>query len=335
MKKPAMVITVITAIILLGFGTRYFLKSRSPGSRGTESIAVAAVSDESSAPILLAENQGYFLRNGLRVSLRNYGNGVAAIRAMKSAEADISLSAEFPIVTEAFKKGAISIIACIDKYQPTYIVARKDRGIKKISDLKGKKIGAPHGSISKFYLGRFLDLHHMSIEDVTLVDIDPARPPLDEIANGSIDAVVSRQNVINPIIKQLGVNYISWPVQSGQLTYLVMSCRKEWMAGHPETIRKFLKSLKEAEDYLIGHPDEAKAIVQKRLKYDDSYIASVWPQHQFALSLDQSLIVAMKDEAQWMIDHNLTSEKQIPDFVNYVYIEGLKTVKPEAVNIIR
>lgn len=60
-----------------------------------------------------------------------------------------------------------------------------------------------------------------------------------------------------------------------------------------------------------------------------------WQVHQFSLSLDQSLITAMEDEARWMIKNNLTSEKQVPDFMNYVYVDGLKAVKPEAVNIIR
>jgi hypothetical protein len=36
-----------------------------------------------------------------------------------------------------------------------------------------------------------------------------------------------------------------------------------------------------------------------------------------------------------MIDNNLTRERTIPDFLNYLYIDGLKRVKPEAVNIIR
>ena len=64
-------------------------------------------------------------------------------------------------------------------------------------------------------------------------------------------------------------------------------------------------------------------------------MARIWPQHRFSLSLDQTLIVAMKDEAQWMINNNLTSEKTIPDFMNYIYTDGLKAIKPEAVNIIR
>ncbi len=42
-----------------------------------------------------------------------------------------------------------------------------------------------------------------------------------------------------------------------------------------------------------------------------------------------------KDEAQWMIKNNLTTEKSIPDFANYIHGGGLKAVKPEAVSIIR
>ena len=57
------------------------------------------------------------------------------------------------------------------------------------------------------------------------------------------------------------------------------------------------------------------------------------PQNQFALSLDQSLVAAMEDEARWMITKNLTSEKSVPDFLKYIYMDGLKAVEPEAVRI--
>ena len=42
-----------------------------------------------------------------------------------------------------------------------------------------------------------------------------------------------------------------------------------------------------------------------------------------------------KDEAPWMIKNNLATEKGLPDFVNYIYVDGLKAAKPEAVSIIR
>ncbi len=43
----------------------------------------------------------------------------------------------------------------------------------------------------------------------------------------------------------------------------------------------------------------------------------------------------MKDEAEWMINNNLTMENAIPDFTGYIYTDGLKTVKPAGVTIIR
>ena len=124
-----------------------------------------------------------------------------------------------------------------------------------------------------------------------------------------------------------------WPAQSSQPGFVLMTCRDDWAANHPETINKLLKSLVQAEQYSINHPDEAKAIVQKRLNYTDEYMATVWPNHRFTLSLDQSLLIAMNDEGRWMIKNNLTAEKTLPYFRDYIYTEGLEEIKPEAVNI--
>jgi NitT/TauT family transport system substrate-binding protein len=71
------------------------------------------------------------------------------------------------------------------------------------------------------------------------------------------------------------------------------------------------------------------------MNFDDAYLEIIWQRYQFSLSLDQSLILAMEDEARWMIKNKLTKENQVPNFMNYLYLDGLKAVKPEAVNIIR
>jgi NitT/TauT family transport system substrate-binding protein len=42
----------------------------------------------------------------------------------------------------------------------------------------------------------------------------------------------------------------------------------------------------------------------------------------------------MNDEAHWIINNDLTIEKEIPDFLDYIYMDGLEAVKPNAVNII-
>ena len=62
---------------------------------------------------------------------------------------------------------------------------------------------------------------------------------------------------------------------------------------------------------------------------------SHWDEFVFELSLDQSLLISLEDEARWAIKNNLTDKKEIPNFFNFIYTQALEEVKPEAVTIIR
>ena len=65
------------------------------------------------------------------------------------------------------------------------------------------------------------------------------------------------------------------------------------------------------------------AIVAKNLNYTNSYIASVWSDYQYTVTLDQSFIALMQDEARWLISNNLTNATAIPNFNDYIYSDGL------------
>jgi NitT/TauT family transport system substrate-binding protein len=175
----------------------------------------------------------------------------------------------------------------------------------------------------------------MNIQDITLVDLKTPEEWVNAVVNGDIDAISTAQPYVNSIKERLGANAVVWPAQSGQPLHGLIISSNDWITRHPELARRFLKSLAQAEEYVIRHPAEAKAVVRKRLNLDAAYIETVWSQNQFSLSLDQALIVTMEDEARWMIANKLTSEEKIPDFLNYIYEDGLKAIKPEAVNIIR
>jgi NitT/TauT family transport system substrate-binding protein len=93
--------------------------------------------------------------------------------------------------------------------------------------------------------------------------------------------------------------------------------------------------MKQAEEFIITHPDQAEETLRKKLNLSDEEIARVWSQNQYSLSFDQSLILAMEDEARWMIENQRTTKTTMPTFLDYLYLDGLLKVKPEAVNIIR
>jgi NitT/TauT family transport system substrate-binding protein len=299
-------------------------------------IVMAYSPFESTALVWIAEERQFFRQNGLNITTRKYDSGAGALDGMINGEADLVVgTTEFPLVGKAFQQAKIRAIAGIAKSDFIYLIARMDRGIGQVADLKGKEVGTTFGTIAEFFLGRFLTLNGMSTRDITLIDVKKPEEWVNAVADGDIDAISTAQPYADAAKKRLGDNAITWPAQSSRRLYALVIADEAWIAKHPELAIRFLKSLSQAEDYAERHPAEAKAIVGKRLDLDAAYMETVWSQNQFTLSLEQSLILAMEDEARWMIKQKLTPEKQVPNFLDYIYEDGLKAVKPAAVNIIR
>jgi NitT/TauT family transport system substrate-binding protein len=302
----------------------------------TDPVTVAYSPFESTALFWIAEDQGFFKKNGLNVTTKKYDSGAAALDGVVNNEADIAVGiSEFPLVRKAFENLPVRAIGSIDKGDFIYLVARRDHGIVNVSDLKGKRIGTTIGTIAEFHLGRFLMLHGMTLRDITLVDVKTPAGWVDDVAKGDIDAIVTAQPYADSARNQLGDNAVAWSVQSSQPVAGLIVSTDEWLSTHPELAENFLRSLAEAEEYAHTYPTEAQAIVQKWLDLDAGYMAAVWQQNQFYLTLDQSLVLAMEDEARWMIRNNLTNATAIPDFRNHLYTDGLDMVKPGSIKIIR
>ncbi len=253
---------------------------------------------------------------------------------MLNGEADIAFAAEFPIVRQVFNKKDIINFGTIARYENTYLIWRADSGIGTVRDLKGKKIGVTLTTISEFYLGRTLELNGMNIQQVTLVDTRAADCEK-VLVNREVDAVVTWEPWVTQINQRMGKEVITRAAQSAQYAYWNLISTTDWTNKHSNTIERLMKSLVQAEGYLTSHQEEAKAIVRKRMNFDDEYMETIWPRYQFSLSLDQSLITAMEDETRWMISNNMTTEKTMPNFTDFIYKDALEAIKPEAVNIIR
>lgn len=331
--------TIVIATVLLGtlvaISSFVYLNFRNPYLGHMVSINVAYSPFESLTLFWVAENQNFFSQNGLNVTAHEYDTGAGALSGVLNDEDDIVVgTTEFPLTSNILNGAQINTISTIAKSEFIYLIGRQDRGINEISDLKGKTIGTAFGTIAQFYLGRFLSLNGLSIQDVKLVDLKTPAEWVDAVVNGSVDAVATAQPTAQMAKDTLCDNAVFWSIQSSQPLYAQAIATDDWISSHPELVNRFLKSLLQAEEYTINHPAEAKAIVKNQLNLTDAYIGKVWTQNQFFLSLDQSLILAMQDEAQWLITNNLTNATTTPNFINYVYQDGLKSVDPSLVNII-
>jgi NitT/TauT family transport system substrate-binding protein len=328
----------IAILLIIGIGLvvgLWYLQSPKKQYTGQpESINIGTSPFEVSGLIFIAQDQGFFANNGLNATIKMYDAGIIAMDALYAGDLDVATAAELVFVRNVLNDKKIHGIASIGKSDFHYIIARKDKGIFNISDLKGKKIGVARGTSADFYLGRFLELHGIKLQDVTIVNLKPA-DMVAPLINGEVDAVSTWDPYAYPVENRLGVNATVWADQSGQLMYWMAICRDDLITNRPELIDRFLQALNQAEDFAVNHPDEARKIVQKRLGSDDAYMERIWSDTQLMLSLDQSLIIAMDDETRWLIKNNLTDKKEVPVFLDYIYRDGLNAVQPEAVNIIR
>jgi NitT/TauT family transport system substrate-binding protein len=301
-----------------------------------ESIRFGTSLLEPCIPVFIAEERQYFAGNSLDVTIKYYSNGLDQVDAILKGEVDMSgPAAEYVLVGKAFQKQKIRAIGNIDQAENAFIVARKDSGIESIADLKGKKVGVVRRTVTEFYLGRCLDLHGMSIKDITIVDMATFAQSTDAVVKGDVDACISLVPFVEDAQAKLGDNAALWPAQSGQSIYSLLICPDDWVDKRPDLVKRFLSAISQAEDYIIQHPREARAIASRKLNVSNDYIEKIWSRNRFALSFDQSLITAMEDEARWMIGNKLTTESEVPNFLDYIYEDGLKVVMPGVVNIIR
>lgn len=324
-------LVAVIIVVLIVAGTLIYLNINNPATSNLEQVSVTDVQVVFSSILYVAEEQGYFTQNGLNVTFPKYPTSEAGFIDLSNGKVDFVQSSEYPIVRAVFDNRDIAVVATIDKADLVNLIGRKDHGIEDISDIVGKRIGVGKGTIREFYLGRYLDLNGMSIQDVTIVNLS-LQESVNAVANGTIDAVVTPDTVwYNRVMAELGSNGVAFPIQAGQPVFTELVCRSDYIANHSETITKLLRALNMAEEFIINHPTEAQVIVEKRLNFTNADLG--WDHYRFSLSLDLPLLTAMRDEAQWMVNNKLTNQTQIPDFTNYIYTDALKLVKPDSVTI--
>ena len=330
------ILVVIIALVLAVGGNLWLSQEKPEKFTGpVEKITLAAYAGDTGALVYVAEDQGYFEENGLEVTIKDYESGKTAADAMIAGEADISTSAGFVFFSNSFDYADLRVLGTVATSEVKELVARKDKGITTTDDLIGKKIGVTKKSGGEFLLGTFLTFNGISLQDVELVDLKPSGI-VGAISNGDTDAAFTWDPNVYNIKEELGDNAISWTgYTAGQSFYFVLITKKDWIENNPAAAERFMKSLLEAEDHIKDNSEESKEFVKDRFDYESDYMDYSWPKQEFAVSLEQAMLIAFEDQGRWRLKHGLTDKTTVPNYLDFIYIDALQAVKPEAVSIIR
>jgi len=302
----------------------------------TAPVRIAMSITPLSAPFMVAQAKGYFAEHGLlNVTLIPHIGGHRALQAMFAGEADIATASDLPTMFHSFTRDDFSVLfTFVTSDHDVKVIARSDRGIRSAADFHSKTIGTTLHASSHFFLKSFLVYHQVNTDNINIINISPENMSK-SLQNGSVDAVSTWEPFAYETAKALGNNAmaISYPQGLYKETFNAIA-QNTYISNHKEILINITKSIDKAIDFIRHHEEESQAIVMNFFPNNTAFLSAVWKEFVFEISLDQSLIMTLENEARWAIKNDLVYEKIIPNYLHYIYFDVLKAVRPEAINII-
>lgn len=327
-RLAILVLTAIALLILAVNGCQQ--KPAEP----PEKITIAYSTSSNAMLVYIAFAKNYFREEGLEAKPQPHDFGKPALQSVIEGQADIATVGDTPIVFAVMNGKKITTLAAIQTANKNEaIIARIDRGIARPSDLRGKKIGLTLGTTGHFFADSFLLTQGIEINQVKIIDLKP-----DEMAEafrtGKVDAVSTWNPHLIKLKKILGSKGIMFFSESIYTENFCVVAGQEYVKKNPGAIKKFLRALVKAETFVYQHPEESRRLVAEFLKTDKGLLDETWGIFTFRMTLDQALLVDFEEQTRWAIKHRLAARRDIPNYIDFIYIEGLQAVKPEAVRII-
>jgi NitT/TauT family transport system substrate-binding protein len=283
--------------------------------------------------VFIAQAKGYFANEGLSVRLQPYTTGKAALNAVLEERAELATAADIPLMFAVTKGEPVSIVATIFTVErDPGIIGRKDKGILTLADLHGKRIGVTLGTSAHFVLDAFLIRQKLSTDDVELHDLQPEELA-EALVKGDIDAVATWEPYLGMLRTQLGANGAAFYSEGIYELPFNIAATRNYVLSHPETIKKLLRALVRAERLCKDEPDAARQIIGGAINVSTENLKELWPTFGFNVTLHQSLLLTLEDETRWAIKNRLAAA-DLPNYLNYLYLDGLRAVKPESVTVI-
>lgn len=308
MKKNLLQFLLIVLTASVGY---YFLgqKSFSATQRqsSSEKITLGVSLGDYDKLVFVADKEGYFAEEGLEVELRQYDTGLFAMEDLIAGGVDVVTAEDFLVAQYAFEHQNFDTLATIALTNNESIIARKDKGIQKSADLRGKKIGVTPKTKAEYFLWHFLIAQDIAMSEVEMIFLDPEEIE-DALANGTIDAASVGEPSASQLKTSLAAEALRWPAKRQQYFYYLFVSNEAWLTAHPKEAKQLLRALLKAEKHL-----------QK---------------NEFTIALPQELLLIMEEEARWVIRHRGSEFSSVPNYLDYIYFDALQAAQPERISII-
>ena len=244
------------------------------------------------APVLLAAKQ---LGPGA-VTVTNGG----IPNLFDASAADLATNAETQALRQSVDHPDLRIVLTVAEglYR---IVARRSAGIDSLAALRGKKIATIATTSSGYYLHKMLGTVGMSIDDVTVVPLNPLSKMPAALANREVDAVTIWEPEVENAAAAIGGDAIEFQKVQGRTVYRELFNLNTTAANlaNPAKRRQivaFVRALLKATAEIRDQPQVVWPLVAQSTGYDAKLIEKVWHHEAYPAALVPDLLDVIVEE---------------------------------------
>lgn len=216
------------------------------------------------APLFVAEQKGFFKKEGVNVKLEMIQSATDRRTALAANKIQgFTSTVDTHVMTAAANVPVTQIVALDTSYGGDGIVAKKE--IKSLKDLKGKRVAIDTaGGASYFWFQYLLDKQGMKLSDVQAVNMSAGDAGA-AFVGGKVDAAVTWQPWLTKA-EQTSFGHVL--VSSKETPGLIvdsLAMREDFVKNNPKLNKAIVKAWYDALDYAEKNPDDADAIMAKSM----------------------------------------------------------------------
>ncbi|WP_179395858.1 aliphatic sulfonate ABC transporter substrate-binding protein [Lacticaseibacillus absianus] len=250
------------------------------------SLTKVVIGYQKADPVDIARQHGEFAKKmkakGYKVVFKEFQNGAALLTALKSGNINYArLGDAPPVINQAAGLDLVYIAAGADKIQGTEVLVRKQANIKTLADLKGKRIAYAKGTTAQFMLIQTLLKANLTVNDVTIVDMDQSAASV-AFAKGKVDAWVSWDPyTATAEIEQNAVVLTNSKGLSMDRDFVVSS--RKYASKHTDVSTLLIQYLAEDMDWANANHDKLITMLTKTLHLSKAVIKKTVERRTYAM----------------------------------------------------
>jgi putative hydroxymethylpyrimidine transport system substrate-binding protein len=229
------------------------------------------------APILVAEQRGYFEQAGLEVEIIAPADPNDPPKLVAAGEADIAIGYQPQLHMQIDQGLPLARIGTLVATPLNSLVVLADSPIRDLADLEGRKVGFSVGGFEDALLGAMLAEAGVTLDEVELVNVNFALTPA--LMSGQVDGVIGafRNFELNQLEIEGAAGRAFYPEEHGVPPYDELI----FIAGNQRLddpkLRAFIDAIEQGVLYLLNHPDESfDLFTEGRPELDDELNRRAW-----------------------------------------------------------